>query len=340
MGTNKRDLAQELVDFLLKEDELKKASSAAKTTEDRERTKPHLVQDLGHTQPIDTAQRSLQKTVAIQENEGEQLFEFNEAPPVSEPAEKPIVKVVEESLKSGPKPSPVASQSVPVPEHKTSPGPNSSVNRFPTQRANLVFNDVSTLVAGTEAVRVAQIRIKTLETEKEHIRTEMEQLITSSETLQRRYNELKAQNEGLERKHREKLEITEDEKAVLKTRLKAKEEELVSVKRENEDLLARFQSDLRKIRVRERELEHRQEMIRAEMVTVVAGKDEVIVELKRSLEKLHFELDNFRAKSADLNAKINEFYDRNHRTVKALRLALSVLEMGDGDDKPKKKEDS
>jgi chromosome segregation ATPase len=223
----------------------------------------------------------------------------------------------------------IVSAAAPVAEHKTSPGPNSTVNRFPTQRANLVFNDVSTLMAGSEAVRVAQTRIKTLEAEKEHIRVEMEQLITSSETLQRRYNELKAQNESLERKHREKLDITEDEKAVLKTRLKAKEEELISIKRENEDLLSRFQSDLRKIRVRERELEHRQEMIRAEMVTVVAGKDEVIVELKRSLEKLHFELDNFRAKSADLNTKINEFYDRNHRTVKALRLALSVLELGD-----------
>jgi len=340
MGTNKRDLAQELVDFLLKEDELKKANSDAKKTEEIERTKPHLVQDLGHTQPIDTAQRSLQKTVAIEQKNEPAVFEFDVAPPESEATKKAVNKVGEVDHKPAPKSSPVPSQPAPVPEHKTSPGPHSSVNRFPTQRANLVFNDVSTLVAGTEAVRVAQIRIKTLETEKEHIRTEMEQLITSSETLQRRYNELKAQNEGLERKHREKLEITEDEKAVLKTRLKAKEEELIAIKRENEDLLARFQSDLRKIRVRERELEHRQEMIRAEMVTVVAGKDEVIVELKRSLEKLHFELDNFRAKSADLNAKINEFYDRNHRTVKALRLALSVLEMGDSEERPKKREES
>jgi hypothetical protein len=97
---------------------------------------------------------------------------------------------------------------------------------------------------------------------------------------------------------------------------------------------------LRKIRVRERELEHRQEIIRAEMTTVVSAKDEVIVELKRQLEKLHFELDNFRAKSADMNTKINEFYDRNHRTVKALRLALSVLETGDSEEnKPKVKKE-
>jgi hypothetical protein len=67
MGTNKRDLAQELVDFLLKEDELKKAGSNAKKTENIERTKPHLVtEDLGHTQPLNTEHRSLQKTVALE----------------------------------------------------------------------------------------------------------------------------------------------------------------------------------------------------------------------------------------------------------------------------------
>ena len=61
----------------------------------------------------------------------------------------------------------------------------------------------------------------------------------------------------------------------------------------------------------------------------------LIIEPKRQLEKLHFELDNFRAQSADLNSKVGEFHDRNHRTVKALRLALSVLEAGDGDEKKK-----
>ena len=207
MGTNKRDLAQELVDFLLKEDELKRVNSEAKKTEDKERTKPHLVQDLGHTQPIDTAQKTLQKTVAIDDQKPAALFEFA----VSAPSE---IKPVEHVQK------PVISAL--VPEHKTSPGPNSGVNKFPTQRGSLVFNEVSSLMAGSEAVRVAQTRIKSLETEKERIRSEMEQLITSTESLQRRYSELKAQNEGLERKHKEKLEITEDEKAVLKNAAQGK----------------------------------------------------------------------------------------------------------------------
>jgi len=278
-------LAEELVDFLLKEDELKKAIHGPDKLDDLDRTKPILVQE--QTLVDLSSSKTLPKTVLI---------------PSNEPA---------------PTPSP--------------PSPPSK--QFVSQRANVVFNEVTQLMAGTEAVKVAQARINTLEKEKETLRTEIDLLLTSSETIQRKFNELKTLHENLERKHREKTEILEDEKAVIKTRLNAKEAELSALKRENGDLLSRFQSDLRKIRVRERELEHRQEIIRAEMVTVVRSKDEVIVELKRQLEKLHFELDNFRAKSADMNTKFSEFNDRNHRTVKALRLALSVLETGDVDEK-------
>ena len=128
----------------------------------------------------------------------------------------------------------------------------------------------------------------------------------------------------------------EDEKTVLRSRLTAREEELDRVKKENDELKLRFQTDLRKVRVRERELETRSEIMKAENASVIHAKDELIVELKRQLEKLHFEIDNFRAQSADLNSKVSEFYDRNHRTVKALRLALTVLEAGDGDERNKK----
>jgi hypothetical protein len=188
-------------------------------------------------------------------------------------------------------------------------------------------------MAGVEAVKVAQARITVLEKDKSKLRDEIDQLLLASETIQRRFDELKAVHESLERKHREKIDILEDEKSVLRDRMKARDEELDRVKKENEELKLRFQNDLRKIRVRERELETRQEIMKAENQSTVRAKDELIIELKRQLEKLHFEVDTFKAQS-DLNARITEFYDRNHRTVKAIRLALSVLESDD--EKPKK----
>jgi hypothetical protein len=338
MSTKKRDLAQELVDFLLKEEERKKAASKGQV---QDRVKPHLVKE-------EEAKASpLQKTVALDDDPN--VFEFNMPLPEKKPeatqgARKPL-KVMGDLPTSNPEDVPETAPEAPEAATKEAlkpepvkPFSEMKTNSGASTRSSQVYNDVASLVAGTEAVKVAQARIKTLEKEKEQMRGDMEQLITSSESLQRRFNEMRTQLDSVERKHKEKVEILEDEKTVLKTRLNAREEELSKLKALNEDLQARFQNDLRKIRVRERELEHRQEIMRAEMQSVSSSKDEAIIELKRQLEKLHFELDNFRAKSADMNTKINEFYDRNHRTVKALRLALSVLETGDGEERTKKKE--
>ncbi|MDZ4676968.1 MAG: hypothetical protein SGI74_05600 [Oligoflexia bacterium] len=203
-------------------------------------------------------------------------------------------------------------------------------------RAQAILNEVSALVGGAEAIRVAQARILILERERDNLRDETEKLLSSSESLQRRVAEMKAQQEINERKHKERIEILEEEKIVFKGRLSARESELGDYKRQVDELQVRFQNDLRKVRVRERELENRQELLKAESVTLLQSKDEMILHMKRQLEQLHFELDNFRAKSADMNAKLNEFYDRNHRTVKAIRIALSVLETGDAVEDKKK----
>lgn len=369
-----RDLAQELVDFLLKEEQEKKPGSAAKHAQSAENknvpkapVKPTLVPPLPQvptTPPplpvtplanetyvldeetlVSGPKKSAEaKTVNLASLDDAKVMEFT-VPGPKEATESMKDLVLETSIQPEfkgpeglrPEMMPEALKDVrpelTADEFKNQP---SASNAFKTQRSKIVFNEVSTLMAGAEAVKVAQARITVLERDKSKLRDEIDQLLLASESLQRRLNELKAEQERSERHHKEKIEIVEDEKTVLRGRLKAREEELDKVKKENDELKLRFQTDLRKVRVRERELETRSEIMKAENASVIRAKDESIVELKRQLEKLHFELDNFRAQSADLNARVNEFYDRNHRTVKALRLALTVLEAGDGDERNKK----
>jgi hypothetical protein len=274
------------------------------------------------TQVVPDFEQASEKAKAIlEEATASDLFKI-EMPEANPPKQEPPARQTSKNEK---------------PKFEFNESPSKSMPKeLSSQRAKVIFSEVSTLMAGAEAVKVAQARITSLEKERDQLRDETEQLLQASETLQRRFDELKGEHDRLERKHREKVEILEDEKQVLRTRLKAREDELEKIRNENEELKLRFQSDLRKIRVRERELEHRQELMKAEQSTLLQAKDEVILEMKRQLERLHFELDNFRAKSADMNTKLNEYFERNHRTVKALRLALSVLEAGDNDDKNKK----
>lgn len=207
--------------------------------------------------------------------------------------------------------------------------PGAAQVKFDGAKVKGAFESAQNIVADLSALRVAQARIVKLEAERDQLREESDQLLSHVESLQRRISEASQKAETGDRKLKERQEIAEEEKAVFKGRLNAREKELEETKKILEDLRSRYQADLRKIRVRERELEARQEIIKAENSALLASKDEMILDLKRQVEQIQFELENFKAKSADLNMKIKEFNERNHRTVKALRLALSVLETGE-----------
>jgi len=117
-------------------------------------------------------------------------------------------------------------------------------------------------------------------------------------------------------------------RTLLKERLSVREKEIEKLKKDNEDLNFRFHTDLRKVRIKERELEARQEILKAESQSVLRLKDEMILDLKRQMDDANDELENFKTKFSEMNAKIHDHHDRGHRTVKALRLALGVLEQG------------
>ncbi len=108
----------------------------------------------------------------------------------------------------------------------------------------------------------------------------------------------------------------------------ARDRELSDMKLKIEEYEMRLTSNLQKIRVRERELENRLELVKMESAAVVRSKDELILELKRQLDQLTSEIENYRTKSQELNKQISDKQDLERRTVKALRLALSLLESG------------
>ncbi len=99
----------------------------------------------------------------------------------------------------------------------------------------------------------------------------------------------------------------------------------------------RLSTNIQKIRVRERELENRLELVKMESQALVRNKDEIILDLKRQFDQLNMELDNYRSKGHDLNKQLTDKQDMLRRTVKALRIALSMLEGDEEIVKPLKK---
>lgn len=178
----------------------------------------------------------------------------------------------------------------------------------------------------SENLRVAQQKIFELEEEISRLRTDNEQLAAAGETIRKRADELHSENELINKKLTDLKERQESENEILNASLKAKDREVKELKLKNDEFEMRLSSNLQKIRVRERELENRLELIKMESTAVVRSKDEMILDLKRQIDQLSNELENYRTKGQELNRQLDEKQEALRRTVKALRLALNMLE--------------
>lgn len=188
------------------------------------------------------------------------------------------------------------------------------------------LSSVGLALAQSENLKIAQNRILDLEKEVERLRKDNEQLAAAGETFKRRGDELVAENEQLIQKLSHEQSIANQERELLQKTLALKKRDNETLRLKIDELEGRLSVNIQKIRVRERELENRLELVKMEGQTLVRSKDEYILELKRQNDQQNIEMESFRHKSQEMNKQLAERQEILRRTVKALRLALSMLE--------------
>ena len=180
-----------------------------------------------------------------------------------------------------------------------------------------------------DQLKMAQDRIKELESMLFSTRQENESLSLEVESLTKRVEELAAQLDSSERRSRTKIEGLSDERNLIEESLFQKDKELNNMKLKVEQLTKRLAKDLKSVRIREIELENRLELVKQEKMALLKNKDEIILNLKRKADHLTMDIDGYRKKNQSTQAQISENEERVQRSVRALRLALSMLEGSD-----------
>jgi hypothetical protein len=194
-------------------------------------------------------------------------------------------------------------------------------------------------LAQAENLRIAQEKILELEKENEKLRSQSEELIAASEIVKERADLLTGQLHEF-KSDRDSLEQAfKNENSVLKSQLMRKDAEIVKASMKIEELESRMKFDLKKIRVRERELENRLELVRAEKNALVKTKDEQILDLRRKMDQVQLEVESYRQKCVELNKVIDTNQESFKRTTRALRLAMANLELQEENKPPLKKVD-
>lgn len=180
-----------------------------------------------------------------------------------------------------------------------------------------------------ENLKIAQQRIIELEKDLEKIRKENEILSSASEMSKQKTEDLLHRIQSLEKQKNELKESSQSELQIFRDGMIIKENEIHRLRSKVEELESRLSNDLRKIRVRERELENRLELSKMEKTTLLKSKDDAILDLKRKNDSLEIEIENLQSRILDLNKKVESNQDQFGRTVRALRIALTNLEVNE-----------
>ncbi len=180
-----------------------------------------------------------------------------------------------------------------------------------------------------ENLKLAQSRIIELEKELEKLRKENELLSSAGEMTKQKLEEATGRIHQFEKQKSDRQTQFENEVRIFKDGLSQKDYENQKLRLKVEELEGRISADLRKIRVRERELENRLELLKAEKTALVRSKDETILDLKRKIDSVQVEIENYKSKVIELNQKIESNQEQFNRTIRTLRLALTNLEVND-----------
>jgi chromosome segregation ATPase len=153
-------------------------------------------------------------------------------------------------------------------------------------------------------------------------------------TLQTQQDKL----DGYDKEKKVEFEVLNDEVKELKFQLKAKNDKVrmfeIKIRDaadETERLKDRVRSDIRKIRVREKELENKLEIIKKDSEALIGSRENKIIELKRKLDLLEFNLDLLQdrySREKDTSAQLRE---RLAKAAQVVRLAGGLLDSESSD---------
>lgn len=96
--------------------------------------------------------------------------------------------------------------------------------------------------------------------------------------------------------------------------------------RKREEFKEKVKEDLKRIKLKERELENKYELLRNDTQTLLDAKDKQILELKKKTDALDLELESLDEKLRETASVVNQVSVKKRRLIETLKLTISLLE--------------
>ena len=209
-----------------------------------------------------------------------------------------------------------------------------AVDDFPT-RAFGVVKEVDEPASGrnplidlknADYIKFAQDKIKKLEKQLFELRSECEELARAGDHFKNLAEEKNQKIKAYESKVEGLESLSKEEKNILQESISSKDLRISTLQEKIESLENELGSKYSRIRERERDLEGRLEILKKEQHVVTKSKDEMLLKLKGQNESLKADIEKLRARSQKVTSHLHEKEDALRRTMKALKLSLTMLE--------------
>lgn len=194
------------------------------------------------------------------------------------------------------------------------------------------FNVSSLNAFEEEKVRLAAT-IRQLREERQTVLTKIEDekrknddVIQENLGLKAELEEIKIEMEIIKKRHLEELEDFKNQTRLLQSKKGLYDEKIKKYQKDIQQYEKRVKVDVGRIRQRESELENQLELVRHDAQSQVQTRDEKILELKRKIDTLEFNMENMSIQEKKAREDKNLLEEKLLKVMKTLRGSLHVLE--------------
>ncbi len=193
------------------------------------------------------------------------------------------------------------------------------------QYLSLREQDVAALAS---QLKLAKSQIQQLEEQLRLERARSIELSHSVEGYRRELGEKGSERSTLEDRHQAELAELRFQLKVKADRVRLLELQVKENTEETERLQERVRVDIRRVRVREKELENRLEVLRKDSEALLAARETKLVELKRKIDLLEFNMDLLQTQNAKEKEVSRKLREQLGRVAQAVRIAGGLLQPG------------
>lgn len=207
-----------------------------------------------------------------------------------------------------------------------------------TSKKDSLTNDQADLLRKYIALKETEVRdmkeqqrqyrsfVKKLSQQVESLTIKNRELLTNLEATKRREDTLRRDIQNLKERHEGELSLLKNDMEDKVARYGNVKSEANQLEQRQQEWKEKVKEDLRRIKLKEKELENKYELLKRDTQALLDSKDKHVLELKKKNDALDFELESYEERLRRANTVLSSISSKKHKLIETLKIVMSLLE--------------